>query len=499
MSKTTTKAVGTKPVASDSPGIGNDRSAGGNHPRYWHIRVPRAHPAWWILGTIVLLWVVVMGRLVWLRHDRMESLSLDMGVYDQAVWLLSRFGQQLITVRGVPVFGHHVSPAMYLLAPFYWLGAGAHFLNLLQVVSLALGAIPVFLIARDRLSAPWMALILASAYLLHPSLQFMAWELFHPDAMAITPLLFAYWFSRRGQWRWFIVSLVLAVAWREDVALAAAALGLLVAIRGQRLIGLRTAVSALAWFIFTTRVVPYFSGTEAYYSQVLGALGDPSVVVGRLSAATAKSYYWRMTAPFGLVSLAGAGPLLVGLPQTLLNVLSVTSSATNAGSHYGALPLAALTIASIEGSYFLVKRAAIARWLVAGIVLSSALATSVAWGPSPISMDYRNGWWPAGPDARRTVKQAAMASIPDGASVSASYLFVSQLSHRQGIYEFPNPFRPKNWGVGGENYPPPTAADWLVVDRQLLAEEDQTLLAQLLADDYTVQSDRDDVVVARRR
>ena len=78
----------------------------------------------------------------------------------------------------------------------------------------------------------------AIAFLLHPALQFFMSELFHPEVLAITPLLCAYYCSVRKRWAWFACFAVLAVCWKEDVALAVAILGLVIALRGDRRVGL---------------------------------------------------------------------------------------------------------------------------------------------------------------------------------------------------------------------------------------------------------------------
>ncbi|MGH9042272.1 MAG: DUF2079 domain-containing protein, partial [Acidimicrobiia bacterium] len=118
-------------------------------------------PEWWALLGMVGVWAAVFGRLAYLRHDRFGSQSFDIAIFDQAIWLISRGGDLFITVRGLELLGHHANFGLFLLAPFYWLGAGPHFLNLLQVASLALGAVPVFLLARDRWHSAWLALVAA--------------------------------------------------------------------------------------------------------------------------------------------------------------------------------------------------------------------------------------------------------------------------------------------------------------------------------------------------
>lgn len=464
------------------------------------------------LAGIIGMWILVFGILVWRRHDRFASHGFDMAIFDQAVWLLSRFGTQFITIRGLHAFGHHASFAFYLLVPFYWLGAGPHFLNLLQVATMATGAVPVFLLARHRLGDKWLAVLLAGAFLLHPALQYMAWEQFHPETMAITFVLFAYWFSVREKWTWFAVMCVVAVAWKEDVALAILVLGLVVAWRGHRRVGFYTAGLALAWFLFVTRfLLPNVSGSQAFYLSFFSDLGDspgeilgnlirhPSRLTRRVLAEDGKSYMWKMTAPFGLVPLASPVTMLLGIPQALLNLLSVNDFTRKITYHYAALPLAGLTLALVEGIAWVEKVRPATKSLLVGFVTACALAATMSWGLSPIGYEYRRGWWPLAEDARRDAKVEALRIVPKSAGVSATYQFDSHLTHRKKIFEFPNPFKPANWGVQNENYPSENEAAWLVVDTQLVGGEDRKVLdEQLNSGEFQVRFNRDGIIVAQR-
>jgi len=65
----------------------------------------------------------------------------------------------------------------------------------------------------------WVGVALAAVLLLNPTYQWLMWEFFHPDALSIAPLLFAYWAARERRWGWFAVAGGLAIACKEDVAL----------------------------------------------------------------------------------------------------------------------------------------------------------------------------------------------------------------------------------------------------------------------------------------
>lgn len=464
-----------------------------------------------ILAAMVAAWALVFGYLAWLRHDRIATFGLDMGIYDQATWLLSRFGTQFISVRGLSVFGHHATFGLYLFAPFYWLGAGAHFLNIAQVAVCAAGAVPVYLLARHRLGSGWMAVFLAASYLLHPSLGFLMWEEFHPETIAITPLLFAYYFAVRERWVWFAACAVIAVSFKEDVALAVVMLGLLIAVRGHRKVGLMTLGAALGWFFLVTRVMlPYFNGSKAFYISFLGNLGDtmpeiawnlvahPTRLIRAVTAPDAVTYLYKMTAPFAFLPLAA--PLVVGLgvPQAAINVLSVQPFTRVITYHYAAIPLAALTLGVVEAVWLTTGRPALRRLLVAGVVVSSYVAAT-SWGLSPIGDEYRKGWWPLGADSRGASKEAALALIPDGAAVSATYHFVPQLSHRKLIYEYPNPFKSSNWGVDGTDYEGLAPAEWVILDRDVIGTADRAIADNLFSSgEFTAVFDQDHIVVGRR-
>jgi uncharacterized membrane protein len=122
-------------------------------------------------------------------------------------------------------WGDHLSPIMYLFVPAFWLVPGPVVLLVAQSVALALGALPVFAIARRRLGDDRPAAAFAVLYLLNPSLHGINVRDFHAAALAVPLLLAALYcveaerpglFARRGGG---------TLACREDAALAVLGLG----------------------------------------------------------------------------------------------------------------------------------------------------------------------------------------------------------------------------------------------------------------------------------
>ena len=476
-------------------------------------RPERSTAAVAVLGAVMVVWVLTFSVLVWLKHDRFASVDFDMGIHDQSIWLLSHF-RGFMTVRGLQVFGHHATPGYVLFVPFYWLGGGPHFLNITQVCVAAAGAVPVFLLTRYRTASAWAGALLGIAYLLQPALQYFMAELFHPEVIAITPLLCAYYCSVRKQWGWFALWAVLAVCWKEDVALALVVLGLIIAARGDRKIGFITAGAAALWFsLWIFALFPIINDgkiqNEGLYADVGGSPGGvartvfthPSRIADKVVSSDAGRYAWKLLAPYGLVALLAPAVLLMGLPQAFLNLVTNVPWTKTITFHYAAMPFTAATLAAVEGFAYLARR--VRRRdrieLLAVAVLLCAFAATVVWGPSPIGDAYRDGEWAL--EARPEFEQArkAVDLVPGSAPVSASYDMLPHLAHRAEIYSFPNPWQSQNFGIDGEPHRSGTRVHWLVIDRRTLGKDAKQLFLRLVDQGrFRIVFDRDDYVVAQR-
>ena len=94
-------------------------------------------------------------------------------------------GEQVVRLGG------HVDPLLVLLAPLWMLWPSPLALAFAQIAVVALGALPVFWLARRHLGAERLAAVLAIAYLAYPWVATSAGGAIHPVTFAITLLLFA--------------------------------------------------------------------------------------------------------------------------------------------------------------------------------------------------------------------------------------------------------------------------------------------------------------------
>ena len=54
----------------------------------------------------------------------MATSAYDFGLYDQGIWLLSRFHNPFVTLMGRNLFGDHTSFILIFLVPLYWIFNG---------------------------------------------------------------------------------------------------------------------------------------------------------------------------------------------------------------------------------------------------------------------------------------------------------------------------------------------------------------------------------------
>ena len=122
--------------------------------------------------------------------------------------------------------GAHFDPLVALLAPLWWLWPSPDMLLVVQAVGVALGAVPVFLLARKHLGGEWSGLGFALVYLLYPPTQWLVVDDFHPVALATPLLLGAIWFLDEDRLLPFALCAGAACLTKEQVGLVVAMLGI---------------------------------------------------------------------------------------------------------------------------------------------------------------------------------------------------------------------------------------------------------------------------------
>jgi len=401
---------------------------------------------------------------------------------------------------------------MVLVAPLYRLWADPRLLLLLQVLFLALPAVVLYRLGGRHLGHPAAGLAVAVAYLAYPGVQWaISWQ-FHPEAIAAGLLALAVAAADRRRHGWMALWLALAALCGAEVGLVVAGFGLLLVVGGRRAVGWRAAGAGLAWFLVATYILaPLHAGRVTRLFEIdYGITGTgPQALLAVLPALAGRAlhtglandglfYLLLVFLPVCGLPLLAPRWLLPVAPLLLLNLAAVQPEHHQLRFHYLATAAPLLAAGAVAG--LAAVRSARREWLAPLLVLLVVVAGFTSWryGPAPWARDPVA--IPAGPADQ--LRRQALALVPDGAPVSAQYNLVPHLGHRAEVYEFPNPFRAVNWGLEGDEHPQ-AALDrlrYVVVQRDLLAEQDRDLLDQLQTGQaWRTVLDRDDVVVLERR
>ncbi len=406
------------------------------------------------IAVLMVLYVVRFGTSTVDSLRAFQQDAYDLSLYDQGIWLLSRFHAPFMTVMGTDMFAAHTAFILVFLVPLYWVYPHTAALLVVQAMALASGAVPVYLLGRRLLGSTVLATLLGAAYLLNPAIQQGNLEQFHVEAFEAPILAFAIYAAVVWRPRLLVAMVVLLLLCKQDDFLYVVPLGLWVAWRRDHNLGLGVAVGGLAvgalenfllvpallngvpttyagWWPFGT-----FDNTVRTLIRYPGQFWNFAVSQGR------PWYVWQMGFSTGLAFLFAPGVLLVALPELAADSLSSNPYLHQITRHYS-MPVAALLVCGTICAIAKLKSPGRRALAVSGVTLC-ALWAAVLWGDLPFSDNPVN---PPNPNTAAIASLDRLVDkIPPNAVVSAAQNFVPNLDHRTQIYLFPTPFSQSYYG-----------------------------------------------------
>ena len=419
-------------------------------------RLRSADPGSYVLAALIAAFVIHFGSSTLDIHHGLGTASYDSALYDQGVWLLSRFDAPFVTLMGRNLFGDHTSFILVCLVPLYWVAPGAWILFWSQAAVIAAGAVPVYLYARRRLRSSGVAVGFAAVYLAHPAVLGAVYENYHPDSFLGLFVPLALWAALERRWRWYGIAVVGALLVKEDVALVIVPLGVWVALNRRRRIGLVTVVASVgatvvAMFVVMRSLIGVptrntwripFGGPWGFIST---AFTDPTAVIDHLRSDGRLWYLWQMGAPFGLVFLRRPAVAAISGVVLFTNILSTYWYQYQVQYHYSVVAVPALVFGTIWALGELAPRGLGGRRVALATVFIASAVTAWLWSPLP-GMRSEPVYWP--PDHPVAVAaRDAIAQVPSDAPVAAHYRITPHLAYRSEIYQFPTPFRVVLYGT----------------------------------------------------
>jgi uncharacterized membrane protein len=463
-----------------------------------------------LLWTAIAAYAAGFSALSVLRHRAFTTGRYDLGNMVQTVWNTAH-GHFLRMTSGDGVqisrLAAHFDPILAAFAPLWWIWPSPEMLLVVQAIAIALGALPVFWLARKHLGSDRAGLAFALVYLLYPATEWLTLNEFHPVALACPLLLFAFWYLDEDRLLPFGAFAAVAMTTKEEVGLVVAGLGVWYAIRrraraGALIAGAGVVVSAIA----ITVVIPHFnSGAESSFYGRYDAIGGSAGGIAR----TAVTHPWtlfeqafqhrdvhyllHLLLPLSFLFVLSPLVLVAVAPEVALNQLSATQTQTSIHFHYTAAAIPPLIAATVLGAAWLARR----RPARTSAVLVTAVAVAVAanwklgavplWTVVPGGEDFQAHDWHV--TAHDRVAARAIALVPPHAVVSSTNVLGAHLSARQRVLSLPK-LGDATWVVADETRssyadrvaPLPSAAALVRLRRssdwRLVFEEDGVLVFQ---------------------
>jgi uncharacterized membrane protein len=392
------------------------------------------------------------------RQDAFNTGRFDLGNMTQAVWATAHgHFLEVTNLAGEQTsrLGSHFDPILAALAPLWLAWPSPDSLLTAQAVAVAVGALPIYWLARKHLRSESAALCFAVAYLLYPAVEWMTLNEFHPVALSCPLLLFAFWYLDEDRLLPFAGFAALAMTGKEEIGLVVAGFGLWYAIsrRNLRTGGAILVVGAAVSAVAVEVVVPHFSGSaSSFYSRYSDVGGTPGGILktavthpirflGHLFSGGDLRYLMHLLVPLGGLWALAPAAALAAIPEIVLNVLSENTYQRSIHFHYTAGLIPPLFVASVLGAAALVRR----RSRIAGYVGPAVLALTILsnywlgaiplWPSLPGGDDYQQHATRVTPHDR--IAARAVAMIPANAVVSATNALGAHLSARRRILSFP--------------------------------------------------------------
>lgn len=171
----------------------------------------------------ITIYTVILSLHTILQHYSFLTYAWDLGIYNQALWTTLKHGKlfyytcELHYVPNGSFFGIHFSPILYCVIPFYALFPQAEALLIFQSFILALGALPLYLLTRDKINRT-LAVVFSLAYLIYSPLHGINCYDFHVQAFLPVLLFSVFYLLHKKRWYTYLLFVTLALMVMEQVS-----------------------------------------------------------------------------------------------------------------------------------------------------------------------------------------------------------------------------------------------------------------------------------------
>ena len=409
---------------------------------------------WGAVGVLCLVFGFFIAGIGVYRHLTYSTPNFDFGIFCNMFYNMAESGLPTVSCERDQILSHfavHFSPIYYVLLPIYFIFPYAITLQILQVLVLYSGIIPLVLIARKKGVSGKVTLILCAIYASFPALGAGTFYDLHENCFLVPLLLWVFYFYESKKIIPMAVFCVLTLTVKEDafIYLLFFAIYVLIADKNWK-ISLPVAAVSLLYFIIVSSIMKeYGDGIMSYryenliYNTDDGLIGaiktlivNPGYVLTQLFVAsnggTGKLWYLlQLLLPLGFLPFATKKiSRLLLLCPVLLNTLTMYQYQPDITFQYSfgiiafLFYLTVLNLSELKGfsKKYLLQVAVSASVLMFILVCVPKFATY-----ADRYKDFKGTY--------EKYDYALTEVLPEDSSVAASSFFISHIYERDDIYE----------------------------------------------------------------
>ena len=427
------------------------------------------------------------------RHFHFQSQGIDFAIYDQALWLYSKFESPFSTINFRHDLADRFRPIMIPLSLLYVFTNNESTLLIFQAVIVSATVFPIWLIARKRLVFPFSVLP-SFLYISFMGVQSLFFDDFHEASLLPFLLAWLFYFLHRKLWKSYFVTLLLCLSVREHLGFFFSILTSYIYLSSKNIkLALSTFIISLSWSIIAITVVMPAIGKADYssfvqtgdnlYSAVVSYLTNPlSIIVNFFYPIEKIRTIFFSFVSFGFLPLLQLNLLPVIIFQFAYRFLDIQHPIRSTIFYHYSLELAVLmtisTIFVLEKLKIIFKSRNVFFYIMILVLFIINVAVN-KYLHAPVLTLLKSNFYVH--ETWMEDNRIILSKISEDQSVSAQNNLAPHLSHRKEIYVFPT-LKSANYLVLDLH---PGQDDWNFYSENL--QKTRNLMKQLItSNDYRI-------------
>ncbi len=404
------------------------------------------------------------------NHNNFGTSAFDLGIETNLVWNTAHFGPLF---RSAPLGGNmlhggfHQTYFAFLIAPFFAIFPRAETLLIIQSCFLGAAAIPLYLLAREKIGATKSAILCCFFALYAPMHGANLYDFHYQPFGVFFVLLVAYLFESGRSWKVLLPLVLVTLSIREDMGAMLGALGGFMLLSGKRPRDalILAALGSIYFVAMKLYVMPELfmngrssfafmyklllpEGDEGFGGVLKTAVGNPVYTFDTMLVKEKLIYVLQIFVPLALLPLRRSVSLVLFLPGLVFTLLSTEYPALVMTSfQYTSYWTPMVFLSAVYALQATGPGAGMRRGLQTASLVSICLAllvTSTKYGSIFQVENSRGAYDPVHlrttPEGKKNLADfnALAAKVPATAKVAASEWLISHVAARRDAYSLRN-------------------------------------------------------------